>query len=91
MFLSELIPMSKALAILDENQKVMGTETIDLKDSYLRTLAEDISSFHDSPPFDKSAMDGYAVIAEDTFGASSNIITELKIIDQIDAGSFSDK
>jgi len=91
MFLSELIPMSKALAILDENQKIMGTETIDLKNSYLRALAEDISSFHDSPPFDKSAMDGYAVIAEDTFGASSNVIKELKIIDQIGAGSFSDK
>jgi len=91
MFLSELIPMSKALAILDENQKIMGVETIDLKDSYLRVLAEDIYSFHDSPPFDKSAMDGYAVVAEDTFGASFNVIKKLKIIDQIGAGSFSRK
>ena len=89
MFLSELIPMSEALAILEKNQKIMEIETIDLKDSYLRVLAEDIFSFHDSPPFDKSAMDGYAVIAEDTFGASSNLIKELKIVDQIGAGSFS--
>ncbi|MBZ9570081.1 molybdopterin molybdotransferase MoeA [Methanobrevibacter sp. TMH8] len=91
MFLSELIPMSEVLDILAENQKIMGIETIDLKDSYLRALATAIYSFHDSPPFDKSAMDGYAVIAEDTFGASSNIIKELKIIDQIGAGAFSDK
>lgn len=91
MFLSELIPMSEVLTILDGNQKVMETESIDLKDSYLRALADDISSFHNSPPFDKSAMDGYAVIAEDTFGASSNVIKELKIIDQIGAGAFSDK
>lgn len=91
MFLSELIPMSEVLTILDGNQKVMENESIDLKDSYLRALANDISSFHNSPPFDKSAMDGYAVIAEDTFGASSNVIKELKIIDQIGAGAFSDK
>lgn len=91
MFLSKLIPMSEVLTILDENQKVMEVESIDLKDSYLRALATDISSFHDSPPFDKSAMDGYAVIAEDTFGASSNVIKELKIIDQIGAGAFSNK
>jgi molybdopterin molybdotransferase len=91
MFLSELIPISEVLTILDENQKVMKTESIDLKDSYLRTLASDIFSLHNSPPFDKSAMDGYAVIAEDTFGASSNVIKKLRIIDQIGAGAFSNK
>ena len=91
MFLSELIPTSEALAILGENQTVMETENIDLENSYLRALAEDIFSFHNSPPFDKSAMDGYAVIASDTFGASSNVIKELKVIDQIGAGAFSDK
>jgi len=91
MFLSELIPISKAYSILDKNQKIMEKESIDLKDSHLRSLAKEIYSFHNSPPFDKSAMDGYAVIAEDTFGASSNIIKELKIIDQIGAGAFSNK
>ncbi|RBQ22681.1 hypothetical protein ALNOE001_16410 [Candidatus Methanobinarius endosymbioticus] len=91
MFLSELIPMSNALNILDENQIIMKTEKIKLEDSYLRVLAENINSFHDSPPFDKSAMDGYALIAEDTFGASSNVIKKLNIIDQIGAGDFSNK
>ncbi len=91
MFLSELMPISKAFSIIDENQKVMGTEVINLKDSHLRALAKEIYSFHNSPPFDKSAMDGYAVIAEDTFGASSNVIKELKVIDQIGAGAFSNK
>lgn len=91
MFLSELIPLPKALDILKENQKVMAIEEIDLKEAYLRVLAQDVSSYHNSPPFDKSAMDGYAVIAEDTFGASSNVIKELKVIDQIGAGDFSNK
>ena len=91
MFLSELIPLSEALAIVKENQKVMETEIINLEDSYLRVLAKEIYSLHDSPPFDKSAMDGYAVRAEDTFGASPNLIKNLKIIDQIGAGDFSKK
>ncbi|KZX15155.1 molybdopterin molybdenumtransferase [Methanobrevibacter cuticularis] len=91
MFLSELIPLSEASAILKKNQIIMPKETIDLTDSYLRVLSEEIKSFHDSPPFDKSAMDGYAVIAENTFGASSNLIKKIKIIDQIGAGDFSDK
>ena len=91
MFLSELIPLSEALAIVKENQKIMKTEIISLEDSYLRVLAKEIYSLHDSPPFDKSAMDGYAVKAEDTFGASSNVIKNFKIIDQIGAGDFSKK
>lgn len=91
MFLSELIPLPEALDILNENQKTMDKEKIDLKDSYLRVLAQDIHSYHDSPPFDKSAMDGYAVIAEDTFGSSANVIKKLKVIDQIGAGDFSEK
>ncbi|MCL2157143.1 MAG: molybdopterin molybdotransferase MoeA [Methanobrevibacter sp.] len=91
MFLSELIPLSKSLAITQKNQKIMETEIIDLEDSYLRVLAKEIYSLHDSPPFDKSAMDGYAVRAEDTFGASSNVVKNLTIIDQIGAGDFSTK
>ncbi|MCL2116186.1 MAG: molybdopterin molybdotransferase MoeA [Methanobrevibacter sp.] len=91
MFLSELIPLSESLAILKENQKIMETEVINLEDSYLRVLTKEIYSLHDSPPFDKSAMDGYAVKAEDTFGASANVVKNLKIIDQIGAGDFSTK
>ena len=85
-FISNLIPLGDALAKIDENQKLMDTEKINLKDSQGRVLAHSISSYHNSPPFDKSAMDGYAVIAEDTFGASNNVIKELKIIDRIGAG-----
>lgn len=48
-------------------------------------------AFHDSPPFDKSAMDGFAVIAENTFGAGQSTPKEFKIIDAIGAGDFSDK
>ena len=90
-FISNLIPLEEALSKINDNIKLMDTETIDLKDSQGRVLAHSVSSYHNSPPFDKSAMDGYAVIAEDTFGASNNVIKELKIIDRIGAGDFSNK
>ena len=61
-FISNLIPLGDALAKIDENQKLMDTEKVHIRDSQGRVLAHSISSYHNSPPFDKSAMDGYAVI-----------------------------
>lgn len=91
MFLSKLMPVNEVISKLNDNQVIMDKEEVDIKDSYMRVLAEDVKSFYNSPPFDKSAMDGYAVIAENTFGASNNVHKTLKVIDQIGAGDFSDK
>ena len=44
--------------------------TIPIMDAYFRVLAEDIVAQEDLPRFDKSAVDGYAVRAEDTTGAT---------------------
>ena len=80
MFLSKLDSLTNALKLIEENQKVLSSEKIPLKEAHKRVLAEDIYSFHNSPPFDKSAMDGFAVIAEDTFGASQSNNKSFKII-----------
>ena len=61
MFLSKLDSLKDALKLIENNQKVMDYEEIPLKDAPKGVLAEAIISFHDSPPFDKSAMDGFAV------------------------------
>ena len=50
------------------------------------TLDEDISSPADLPPFDRAIMDGYAVRAEDTFGASEGLPAYLKIIGEVRMG-----
>jgi molybdenum cofactor synthesis domain-containing protein len=55
-------------------------EEVSLEEAYGRILAEDIISKIDVPNFDKSAMDGYAVIAEDTYEASIFNPILLKII-----------
>jgi molybdenum cofactor synthesis domain-containing protein len=48
----------------------IGSETILLDEALNRVLASDIVANVNIPQADRSAMDGYAVIAEDTFGAS---------------------
>ena len=91
MFLSKLDSLNNALKLIDENQKVMETEEVPLSDAHKRVLAEDIIAYHNSPPFDKSAMDGFALKGENTFGASQSNPKTLKIVDAIGAGDFCDK
>jgi molybdopterin molybdotransferase len=91
MFLSKLDSLDGALKLIDDNQLVMGTEEIPIGEAHKRVLAEDIISYHNSPPFDKSAMDGFALKGENTFGASQSAPKTLKIVDAIGAGDFCDK
>lgn len=91
MFLSKLDSLSNAIKLINDNQRLTETEEISIYEAHKRVLAEDIMAFHDSPPFDKSAMDGFALIAENTFGASNSAPKQLKIIDAIGAGDFSSK
>ncbi len=66
-------------------------EKIDLSDVYHRILAEDIHATIDLPPFDRAAMDGYAVRAQDTFGASEDHPITLDLIERVGAGDIPSK
>jgi len=68
----KLISVGEALAILLRTARnfTVGVERVDFDASLGRVLAEDIRSPSDIPPFDRAAMDGFAVRGEDTFGAS---------------------
>jgi len=91
MFLSKLDSLKEASSKIEQHQKIMSSEVVSLGEAHKRVLAEGIKSFHDSPPFDKSAMDGFAVRAEDTFGASKSAPKTFKIVDSIGAGVASNK
>ncbi len=91
MFLSNLMPVKKAQKIIDSSLKKVGIEKISLEDAYRRVLSEDVKSELNSPPFERSAMDGYAIHAEDTFGFSETNPAKLNIIDTIGAGQVSNK
>jgi molybdopterin molybdotransferase len=49
----------------------LDSERVPLDEALGRVTAEDIRAKYDLPPFDRSALDGYALRAEDTFGASA--------------------
>ena len=64
----------EVLSILsDEFSKTTETEKIPLTESPGRILSEDIAAVEMVPGFDRSTVDGYAVVADDTFGCSDSI------------------
>ena len=60
----------------------LGSETVGLAGAVGRVLAEEITASRLIPPADNSAMDGFALRAEDTAGAP----TRLRVVEEIAAG-----
>lgn len=60
-----MITVAQAIAVLDEAVAAGATEEVPLRDAGGRVLARDVHSDVDWPPFDTSAMDGYAVRLSD--------------------------
>src|SRR6185436_20540678 len=60
-----------------------GIEQVPLDAALGRVLAADVTSPGDVPSFDRSNVDGYAVIAEDTFGASEEVPRLVQLADEI--------
>ncbi|WP_461863066.1 molybdopterin molybdotransferase MoeA [Thermococcus sp.] len=86
----KLTPYQKAFELmLGDLEELRELEEVSLSDALGRVLGEDIVSPIDSPPFDRSAVDGYALRAEDTFQAREYNPVELKIVDEIAAGEES--
>ena len=67
------------------------SEEVQVTESYGRILFEDVYSRMDFPPFDKALKDGFAILAEDSFGASEESPNTLEVIDFLEAGSTTDK
>lgn len=64
----------------------VGTERVDSVKGRGRVLAEDLYSTVDLPHFHRAAMDGYAVKAKDTFGASQSLPAYLKLAGVVEMG-----
>jgi molybdopterin molybdotransferase len=58
-----LISIEEARRLVLETVRMLGSERIALADGHGRVLAEDLTSAVDVPPFDSSAMDGFALVA----------------------------
>ena len=86
---SKLTSLEDALEKLFSKVIPNDLEEIKTQDALNRVLGENIISEMNIPPFDRSAMDGYAVKAEDTFGASPKNIKKIKLIGTIEIGETS--
>lgn len=84
----KLITLNKAKQLLNKHLKYQppDVEEIPLLEAYNRVLAENVISPLDIPPFDRSVVDGYAVIAEDTFGADENKPIKLNVCGTANVG-----
>jgi molybdopterin molybdotransferase len=86
-----MITVEEALEKVLSFADVLDAEEVPIMDSMGQALAEDIISDIDIPPLDNTAMDGYAVQAADTHGASKESPRFLRVIDTVIAGSISTK
>ena len=66
----------------------VGSEQVALRDAHARTLAADVVSPIDQPPWDNSGMDGYATRAADVREATRAQPVVLEVVDDIPAGGF---
>lgn len=81
--------LEEVMALADEFQCV-ATEKIAVEDSVSRVLARDLDASRDMPGFRRATMDGYAVRAASTFGASESNPAWLEITGTILMGDIPD-
>jgi len=78
---TELTDRENAVKLIMENiEPIDRVEEVPLDEAAGRVLAVDVVAGFDVPPFDRASMDGYAVKAEDTSGASRDSPVRLEII-----------
>lgn len=83
-FFKVLAPREALNVLLTVNP--VGTEEILSVRARARVLADELRSAVDLPHFHRAAMDGYAVIAKDTFGASQSLPAYLKLAGVVEMG-----
>jgi molybdopterin molybdotransferase len=74
-----MMDLDEALAIVARTPRSLSEEVVPLAEALGRVLAREVASPIDSPPFDKSAMDGFAVVGDDDS-------TEFRIVETVTAG-----
>ncbi len=82
-----MLSVAEAQAKVLDGLKRLGQEQVSLAAATGRVLAVDVAANRTQPPFDVSAMDGYAVRAQDV----ATLPTTLKVVGAIAAGSMFDR
>src|SRR5687768_680651 len=82
-----MLSYTEAQNIIKSYSRSFGTETVPIEEALGRVIAEDVFADRDYPPFNRSAMDGYALRVEDL----QKGIKEFRVMDVIYAGGTTDK
>jgi molybdopterin molybdotransferase len=82
-----VIPVDKALEMVLAATPALPAEDTPLAEAAGRVLGEDVASDVDFPPFDRAAMDGYAVRAADAASAPAVLL----VVGEVKAGQWPDR
>ena len=83
----ETLPLDEAVAlVLAAGAPIERTERVPIRAATGRVVAAAAIAAADVPPFDRAAMDGYAVVAEDTFGAGRYEPKVLRCVEKVYTG-----
>jgi len=80
-----MLTVKEAQSIINLNAHTFGVEEVDIDHAFNRTLAQHIYADRDYPPFNRSAMDGYAFRSADI---NDKQINEFEVIENLLAGSM---
>jgi len=81
-------PVKKFLSLIKDHSYLLSSEKIATVEASGRILAQEIYSPLNVPNFDRSAMDGYALDAESTFGASPYNPLSFRVVGQVTPGEI---
>lgn len=85
----ETIPLEEARDLIAQAMSPIARhERVTLAAANGRVLADDVVSAQDVPPFSRAGMDGYAVVAADTFGASRYEPKTLQVVETVYTGQM---
>src|SRR4051812_42719602 len=89
-------PFASTILFAEAQRRLAGAarpidrvERVTLDEASGRVVAADVRSPLDVPPFARATMDGYAVVAGDTAGATRDNPARLRMIDRIYTGQVS--
>lgn len=87
-----MVTVEEAVGIITEQvSELMESEMIRIEEAAGRVLAEDLEAKVSQPPFPRSPLDGYAIRACSSAGASKEMPVKLKVTDTVYAGGMSDR
>ena len=89
-FFNVLPPDDARTLLFDHLTAVLPSETIKTEDALGRVLGTAVFAPHALPQFRRSTMDGYAVRAADTFGASESLPAFLQVVGEVPMGKAAD-